>query len=102
MIAVMRASLARTERAGVDDLRRYQERRLRAMVRWAARRSPFYRRWFAEAGVDPRSIRTLEDLARLPLLERSHLSETPDDFLAYPKRLACVYESVRLPRLAVR
>ena len=87
MIAVMRASLARNERASADQLRRYQERRLRAMVRWAARRSPFYRRWFDEAGVDPRSIRTLDDLPRLPLIERRHLAETPDDFLAYPKRM---------------
>lgn len=87
MIATMRASLARTERADAAGLRRYQERRLRAMVRWAARRSPFYRRWFDEAGVDPRSIRTLEDLPRLPLIERRHLAETPEDFLAYPKRL---------------
>jgi phenylacetate-CoA ligase len=87
MIAVMRASLARTERADAAGLRRFQERRLRLLVRWAAKRSPFYRRWFAESGVDPRSIRTLDDLPRLPLLDRTHLSATPDEFLAYPKRV---------------
>ena len=86
MIAAMRASLAHTERMSANELRRYQERRLRALVRWAARRSPFYRRWFAEAGVDPGSIRTIEDLARLPLIDRTHLAERPDEFLAYPKR----------------
>lgn len=86
MIAAMRRSLAHNERAGADELRRIQERRLRALVRWSALRSPFYRRWFAEAGVDPKSIRTLDDLERLPLLDRGHLAERPDDFLAYPKK----------------
>jgi phenylacetate-CoA ligase len=86
MIAAIRASLARTERMSADEMRAYQERRLRALVRWAARRTPFYRRWFAEAGVDPAGIRTLADLERLPLIDRTHLAERPDDFLAYPRR----------------
>jgi phenylacetate-CoA ligase len=86
MIVTMRASLARTERASAGRLRRYQERRLRLLVRWAARRSPFYRSWFAGAGVDPRSIRTLDDLSQLPLIDRRHLSEAPEQFLAYPRR----------------
>jgi phenylacetate-CoA ligase len=86
MIAVMRASLARTERMSAGELCAYQERRLRALVRWAARRTPFYRRWFAEARVDPAAIRTLADLERLPLIDRTHLAERPEDFLAYPRR----------------
>jgi phenylacetate-CoA ligase len=81
----MRASLARTERMSAGELRTYQERRLRALVRWAARCTPFYRRWFAEAKVDPAAIRTLVDLERLPLIDRTHLAERPEDFLAYPR-----------------
>jgi phenylacetate-CoA ligase len=86
MIAAMRASLARTERMSAEELRVYQVRRLRALVRWAARRTPFYRHWFAEAGVDPAAIRTLADLKRLPLIDRTDLAERPEDFLAYPRR----------------
>jgi phenylacetate-CoA ligase len=86
MVVAMRASLARTERMSPGELRAYQERRLRALVRWAARRTPFYRQWFAEAGVDPEGIRTLSDLQRLPLIDRTHLAERSEDFLAYPSR----------------
>jgi phenylacetate-CoA ligase len=86
-IVAMRRGLAARERYTADELRAYQERRLRALVRWAARRSPFYRRWFADAGVDPASIRTLEDLERLPVIDRADLATRPDDFLAVPKRL---------------
>lgn len=84
---VMRRSLARLEWASAEEIRSYQERRLRALVRWAAARSPFYRDWFAGAGVDPASIRSLTDLSRLPLLDRSLLVKQPDRFLAYPRRL---------------
>jgi phenylacetate-CoA ligase len=75
------------ERASAGDVVAYQERRLRALVRLAAGRSPFYREWFAASGVDPASIRTLADLGRLPLLERTHLVHEPDRFLVYPRRL---------------
>ncbi len=85
--AAMRASLRRMERAPAERIVAYQERRLRALVRWAARRSPFYREWFTDSGTDPRSIRTLADLARLPLLDRGHLVHDPDRFLVYPRAL---------------
>ena len=84
---VMGWTSARLELASAEELRRDQERRLRRLVRWAAVRSPFYRRWFAESGVDPRSIRSLSDLERLPLLQRRDLAERPEEFLAYPRRL---------------
>lgn len=60
---------------------------MRWLIRLAAARSPFYRAWFQESGVDPRSIRTLEDLPRLPLLDRRHLVGHGEDFRAYPRRM---------------
>jgi phenylacetate-CoA ligase len=86
-IVAMRRGLAARERYTADEMRAYQERRLRALVRWAARRSPHYRRWFADAGVDPASIRTLDDLERLPVIDRADLAARPDEFLAAPRRL---------------
>lgn len=80
----MRRTLAQMDRAPADVLRRYQERRLRVLVRLVAARSPFYRRWFAESGVDPASIRGLDDLPRLPLLTRADLMNAPEDFAVYP------------------
>ena len=83
----MRWALHRMEQASTDEINRYQERRLQAMVRWAALRSPFYREWFAASGVSPGSIRTVADLSRLPLLERGELVHEPERFLTYPRRL---------------
>lgn len=89
----MRRTLAGLDHARDDEIRRDQERRLRLLVRLAAARSPFYRSWFRESGVDPRSIRTLADLGRLPLLERRHLAERADDFRVYPRRLMWAAQS---------
>lgn len=87
MRLAMRRSLERMEHASPEEIRSYQERRLRALVRLAAARSPFYRTWFADSGIDPRTVRTVEDLPRLPLLERHHLAERADDFRTYPRHL---------------
>jgi phenylacetate-CoA ligase len=89
----MRQSLRRMEWASAEEITRYQERRLRTLVRVAASRSSFYREWFAGAGVEPASIRTLADLPRLPLLDRSHLVHESDRFLVYPRKLMWVAHS---------
>ena len=84
--AMMR-SLALLDHADQDTISRYQNRRLQLLVRLAAARSPFYRAWFRDARLDPRSVRTVADLAHLPLLDRSHLATGAEQFLVYPDRL---------------
>ena len=48
-----------------------------------------------ESGVDPRAIRTLDNLPLLPLLTRDHLLERIDDFRVYPRRLMWTARSSR-------
>ena len=47
----------------------------------AARHSPFYRKKLRGARVDPRRVRTLDDLARLPFTTKDELK---DDQAAHP------------------
>ncbi|WP_051179701.1 phenylacetate--CoA ligase family protein [Nocardia concava] len=75
------------EHADADGIRAYQEQRLRQLVCLAARRSPFYREYFRNSGIDPRSIRTLDDLPKLPLLSREDLAQRADDFRTLPRWL---------------
>jgi phenylacetate-CoA ligase len=63
------------ERASHAALTRLQLRRLRAQVVHAARHSPFYRRKLRAARVDPASIRTLDDLRRLPFTTKDELKD---------------------------
>ena len=46
--------------------------------------SPFYRELFSRAGFDPRRVRTLADLARLPFTTKRDLEQRGPDFLAAP------------------
>lgn len=52
------------------ELESLQLAKLRAACAWAEERSPWYARTFADAGVTASSLRTLDDLRRLPLLTR--------------------------------
>lgn len=47
--------------------------RLRATVRWAWDRSPFYREKWDAAGVHPEHLRRLEDLHRFPVVTKAEL-----------------------------
>ena len=53
-----------------DNLRELQDRRLRRLIQHAARSVPYFRRGFAETGVSPFEIQTVDDLANLPLLSK--------------------------------
>src|SRR5581483_8356134 len=47
--------------------------RLREVMRHAYATSPFYRKKWDEAGIDPESIRTLEDFERVPVVTKAEL-----------------------------
>lgn len=65
-----------------EQLDAVRDGNVRAMVAHAAANVPFYRDWFAREGLDPREIRTADDLARLPLLDKRQVREEPRLFLA--------------------
>lgn len=56
--------------------------RIAASVRYAARSVPYYQRLFAERAIDPRAIRSPEDLRRLPLLDKATVRRDPDAFVS--------------------
>jgi phenylacetate-CoA ligase len=80
--------LRETDRLDADAGRAYQERRLREIVRWAARTVPYYRELFREHGIDPDAIRGVDDLRRIPYLEKETVRRRGRDLRsdAIPKR----------------
>ncbi|MCL6544150.1 MAG: hypothetical protein K6T61_02905 [Bryobacteraceae bacterium] len=68
---------------GREELEAFQSRRLRALVRHAFERVPFYRDLYSRHGVRPEDIRGLEDLPRLPVAMRHEMQDRPlEDLLA--------------------
>jgi phenylacetate-CoA ligase len=60
----------KTETLDRERLDALRLEKLRRQCAWAAARSPWYRRKFAAEGFEPESLRSLEDLRRLPPLTR--------------------------------
>ena len=59
-----------------DHARRVQDEALREQIAYLAARSAFYRAKFAEHGVDPTAIRTVDDLDGLPFTEKHELRDS--------------------------
>ncbi|MDD3717658.1 MAG: phenylacetate--CoA ligase [Actinomycetota bacterium] len=68
-----------------EELRALQLKRLRGTLERCAG-SPFYREWFKEAGFDPAAVFSLEDIRRLPFMDKDTLrGGDPTRFLTVPK-----------------
>jgi len=63
-------------------VRSFQDAKLRAIVRHAAERVPYYRKRFAELGVQAEDFRGVEDITRLPVLTREDLRTHWRDLIA--------------------
>lgn len=74
-VGVMALVRGRTWRP--EQLARFRDERLKALVRHAYERVPFYRRLFDNAGVKPRHIRGVRDLGRLPCVTRKDIQSLP-------------------------
>ena len=70
--------------SGLERLRGLREERLRRTVALCAKAHPFYRGRFEEEGIDPEGIRTLADLEKLPLTQKSDFMDDPASFLLDP------------------
>jgi phenylacetate-CoA ligase len=58
---------------GAEKVAEFQNRRLQALLRRVVSHNPHYRRFWQEHGVDAGQIRTIADLARLPILTKEHI-----------------------------
>ncbi|MDZ4168688.1 MAG: hypothetical protein U1E26_03410 [Coriobacteriia bacterium] len=92
---LMRALIA-TERLDSEQLNALQMERLQSLLAHCYEYVPYYRRLFDELGAHPDDIRSLDDYARLPVLEKETLRANLASFIAtnqYGKRLSSVATS---------
>ncbi|MDE5653506.1 MAG: AMP-binding protein, partial [Muribaculaceae bacterium] len=69
----------------VEEIRDYQNLRLREALRYLAGNSPYYRRMFSRERIDVESILTIDDLVKLPFTEKKDLQLFNNDFLCVSK-----------------
>lgn len=73
----MLLSMMRNERRPLASLVRLQEAKLRRLIRHAHDHVPFYRLMFKKHGVAPEEIQTLDDLRKLPVIDKGDLKACP-------------------------
>ncbi len=62
-----------------------RDQRLRQIVDYAAASVPFYRDFFAQGGIAPADIQSVDDLQHLPLIDRETVRQQPQDFVSQSK-----------------
>lgn len=67
-----------------EQAREYQLSRVRAICTLAYEKTAFYRRFFDGAGVDPRGLKSLEDLRPLPTTSKDTLRQSLQEMCARP------------------
>src|SRR3990170_3767375 len=65
-----------------EKLEALRDARFRWIVMYAAKTVPYYRSLFRERGIDPHAIKTVEDLDRLPLLDKDTVRKNPHLFVS--------------------
>lgn len=78
----MRRELEVSQHFTPEEIREYQNRQLRAMVTHCYQNVPYYRDLFRQLKLDPESIRTRDDLQKLPLLDKKVVQENFDKFIS--------------------
>jgi len=64
-----------------EEIKAFQEARLKETLQYVAEHSPFYKRLFAEHGIDVTKIATIEDLQSIPTSSKHDLQAHNSDFL---------------------
>lgn len=73
------------EKAAPEAIKAFQEEKLRETISYIAQASPYYKSLFTEHNIKPGSIKTLEDLKRIPTTSKSDIQRHNDDFICVPK-----------------
>jgi len=70
------------ERRSLDLLHSPANKRLAALVRYAAEEVPYYRQLFRERGLSPSQVQTSEELSHLPVLSKTEILRYEDQLIA--------------------
>jgi phenylacetate-CoA ligase len=73
------------EQASAQDIKIFQEEKLKELLNYLNTKSPYYQRVFKEQNIDIHSINTLEDLTKIPTTTKDQLQQYNNDFLCVPK-----------------
>ena len=72
--------IIRTQWKSYDELKKDQEKQLRHMINFAYQNVPYYHKVFNELKLSPDDINKIEDLRKLPILNKEIIKQNWEDF----------------------
>lgn len=77
--------IPKIEQASKQDIKTFQEDKLKELLQYVNTQSPYYKRVLKEHNIDISSINSLEDLSKIPTTTKDQLQQYNNDFLCVPK-----------------
>lgn len=74
--------LHKTQWFSKEQIYHYQSERLKKLVTHAYNTVPFYRKHYDKSGVNPKEIKSLKDISRLPLVTRDDIRDAGDSLIS--------------------
>lgn len=68
------------EQKSSEEIKTFQDGKLRELIAYVSQNSPFYKDIFQSNGITTESIKTLEDLQKIPVTTKADLAERNSDF----------------------
>lgn len=75
----------RTGRYSLEQVRQYQDKKLRKLVIHAYETVPYYKKEFDECGFNPYDFKHADELSKLPVITKETLKENPAQFISSAK-----------------
>lgn len=72
------------EKSSIQEIKTFQEEKLKELLKYLESHSPFYQRLFKENNIDISEIQTLEDLQKIPTTAKNDIQQNNDDFFCVP------------------
>lgn len=73
--------IPKIETATLAEIKTFQEQKLMEVLRYVNKNSPYYKSLFLKENIDIKKIKSLADLALLPVTTKENLQKYNDDFL---------------------
>lgn len=75
------------------EQRLFQEKKLLELVQYLQAHSPFYQQWFERHHIDIHTIKSLDDLTKIPTVGKEDIQKSNFDFLCVPRTNIVEYTS---------
>ncbi|MBO6186401.1 MAG: AMP-binding protein [Chryseobacterium sp.] len=81
------------EKADIQNIKIFQEEKLKQLLVYLEENSPFYQKLFKENNIQVSDIQTLEDLQKIPTTSKNDIQQNNDDFLCIPQNQIVDYST---------